>query len=380
MSGNDSSSKTEKPTPRRMEQARENGQVAKSQDLNSAVVLGAATLVLMFVGPSTYNTFYSTLRYTFSHLSTKTMTTTSFGQLLADTTISVIWLLMPILILICAMATLGNLLQVKPLFTLKPLQPKLEKINPVSGFKRLWAMRSIVEVVKSLIKMAIIGGGGYLIISAHMDQLMITMMTDITTGWGLVARVAGLIALWSVSFFFVLGIADFLYQKYELEKQLRMSRQEIKDERKNQEGDPMIKSKIRHMGIQMSRNRQLAEVPTADVVITNPTHFAVAIKYDPDLAPAPVVVAKGADHFAFKIRELAKENGVMIVENKPLARSLYKIAEVEAMIPAELFVAVAETLAYVFAKNKGRKNKNKHIPGGKKHVLNTSTQNPRPAN
>ena len=350
----DSSSKTEKPTPRRWEQARERGQVAKSQDLNSAIVLGAAALVILYIGPYTVQTLHGMLRYSFLHLSTEPFTVTHFSDLLTENTISLVWLLMPLLGLISAVATLGNLIQTKPLFTLKPLEPNLEKINPISGFKRLWSMRSVVEVVKSLIKMAVIGGGGYVIISNHLDELLITMLTSISAGWAVVGNVIGMVALWSVSSFFVLGLADYIYQRYELEKQLRMTRQEVRDERKNQEGDPMIKNQIRQMGIRISRNKQLAQVPTADVIITNPTHFAIALKYDPDRAPAPIVIAKGQDHFALKIKEIAKEAGIPTIENKPLARSLYKMAEVESMIPAELFVAVAEVLAFVFSKNKGR--------------------------
>ena len=155
--------------------------------------------------------------------------------------------------------------------------------------------------------------------------------------------------------FFIMGLVDWRYQAWELEKQLRMSRQDIKDERKNQEGDPMMKQRMRQMGIQISKNKQLASVPTADVVITNPTHFAIALRYDPDVAPAPMVVAKGQDHFALKIKEVAKENNVMTIENRPLARALYAACEVDAMIPPDLFIAVAEVLAYVFAKNKGRR-------------------------
>jgi len=204
------------------------------------------------------------------------------------------------------------------------------------------------------------------------------MLTSLMAGWGVVTNVIGMISLWAVSAFFVLGLADYIYQRYELEKQLRMSRQEVKDERKNQEGDPMIKNKVRQMGVQISRNKQLAQVPTADVVITNPTHFAIALKYDPDRAPAPIVIAKGADHFALKIKELAKEAGIPTVENKPLARSLYKMADVDNMIPPELFVAVAEVLAFVFSKNKGR-HMRKRLKNSTK-IKNTSRTNPRPVN
>lgn len=354
----DAANKTEKPTPRRIQQAREQGQVAKSQDFNGSVVLATATLLMVVMGPYMVITMYSTMVHTFSDLNRYArypMTVDSFPHVLEGIIYAIFWILAPLLIAVLVMAIFSNLLQVKPLFAIKAVQPKLDKINPINGFKRIMSMRSLVEVGKAIVKMLIIGGCGTLIIMGHLDQLMGLAIADLEAGWMEILQVVGLIAVWSSALFFTLGMIDWRYQAYEMEKQLRMSRQEIKDERKNQEGDPMVKNRIRQMGIQIAKNRQLAEVPTADVVITNPTHFAVAIKYDPDIAPAPAVVAKGVDHFALKIREVAKENKVPMVENVPLARTLYKMSEVGSMIPPDLFVAVAEVLAYVYAKNRGRK-------------------------
>ncbi len=350
-----SDNKTEKPTPRKIQQAREQGQVAKSQDMNSAISLGTATLGIAFIGPYTFTMVYSMMQYSLSHLSARPMTLASFSQTLQQTIESIVWLLFPFLLMMLCMGVLSNLVQIKPLFTVKPLMPKLEKINPLKGFQRLWSLRSIVEVVKSLIKMTVIGVSGVLIIKGHIGELMMLGSVEVSLAWSTIFQVMGQIALWATILFLILGMVDWWYQSYELEKQLRMTKQDIKDERKNQEGDPMIKSRIRQVGIQISKNKQLAMVPTADVVITNPTHFSIAIRYDPDEAPAPRVIAKGQDHFAFKIREVAKEHNIPLVENKPLARSLYAMVEVEHMIPPELFVAVAEVMAFVFSKNKGRK-------------------------
>lgn len=355
------SDKTEKPTPKRIADAREKGQVAKSQDFNAAIVLITATAAMAFIGPYTLSSLYGMMHYTFTHLPSKPMNVDSFSMLFANSVQSLIWLLMPFLLVVMVMGSLSNLLQVKPMVAVKALQPKLDKINPVNGFKRMWSLRSIVEVVKALIKMGVIGVSGYLIIQKHMAGLMSLGMMAVPMAWQYVLGVLSEIAMWSCVLYFVMGLLDWRYQAYELEKQLRMSRQEVKDERKNQEGDPMMKSRVRQMGIQISRNRQLASVPTADVVITNPTHFAIALKYDPDVAPAPVVVAKGKDHFALKIKEVAKASGVPMVENKPLARALYPVVEADAMIPPDLFVAVAEVLAYVFSRNKGRR-----LPGARK--------------
>lgn len=363
-----SSDKTEKPTPRRIQQARENGQVAKSQDFNSAMVLGAATSIMLFMGGYLYTNFHTMMVGALSRLAEYgrvPMTVASLAAIIQSLVTSIFWILIPMLIAIVTIGIFSNLVQVRPLFALKAIQPKFDKINPLNGFKRLFSTRSLVEVGKAILKMTVIGGCGYAIIQANLPMLMGTISTtSVNTAWSSVLGVMGQIAWWSIACFFVLGVIDWRYQAWELEKQLRMSKQDIKDERKNQEGDPMIKSRIRQMGSQMVKKRQLAAVATADVIITNPTHFAVALKYDPDKAPAPMVVAKGLDHFALKIREVAKENGVPIVENKPLARSLHKLVEVDSMIAPELFVAVAEVLAVVFAKNKGRKIKRKKPVGG----------------
>lgn len=355
MSG--ASDKTEKPTPRKIQQAREQGQVAKSNDLNSAFVLIAATGILLSLGSYVYTNLHSMMIGTLMDLARYAkapMTIPSVSSIVNSVAASIFWTLLPILLTVPLVAIMSNLMQVKPLFSIKAIQPKPDKINPLNGFKRVWSMRSVVEVVKAIIKMTVISWVGYNVISGHLGELMATQTLDVATAFSSILNVVAQIAIWSCAAFLVIGIIDWRYQAWELEKQLRMSKQEIKDERKSQDGDPMIKNRIRQMGAQLARSRQLAAVPTADVIITNPTHFAIAIKYDPDLAPAPVVVAKGMDHFAAKIREVAKANNVPMVENKPLARSLYKMAEVDAMIPPDLFVAVAEIMAYVFSKNKGR--------------------------
>lgn len=354
------SEKTEKPTAKRMQDAREKGQVAKSQDFNGAIVLIAATGAMAYVGPYTLTTLYGQMQYTFgqllsSPLARQPLTSQKFNSLMADTIQSMVWLMLPFLLTVMVLGVLSNLVQVRPLFTMQAIFPKLDKINPINGFKRLWSMRSIVEVVKAIVKMTIIGATGTIIIQNHREELMGLGGLDVPVAWMAILKVIGEIAQWSCVLFFISGLIDWRYQAWELEKQLRMSRQDIKDERKNSDGDPMMKGRVRQMGVKMAKTRQLASVPTADVVITNPTHYAIALKYDPDIAPAPVVVAKGKDIFAQKIKEIAKEHKVPMVENKPLARSLYPVVEVDAMIPPDLFIAVAEVLAYVFAKNKGRR-------------------------
>lgn len=355
-----SGEKTEKPTAKRVSDARQKGQVAKSQDFNGALILIAGAWVMSFMGPYMVNTVYAQMQYSFGQLLTSPMilrplTKTNFDTLFSGVLQSMLWLMLPFMLSVAVMGIMSNLVQVRPLFTVQAVFPKLDKLNPLNGFKRLFSMRSIIEVVKALIKMSVIGVCGYSIISNHLQEIMGLGAVEVPVAWGVIVSVAGEIAKWACVAFFIIGMIDWRYQAWEFEKQLRMSKQDIKDERKNIDGDPMMKSRMRQLGVKMTRTRQLAAVPTADVVITNPTHYAIALKYDPDIAPAPVVVAKGKDIFAQKIKEVAKEAGVPMVENKPLARALYPVIEVEAMIPPDLFVAVAEVLAYVFSKNKGRR-------------------------
>jgi len=355
-----SGEKTEKPTAKRYQDAREKGQVAKSADFNGAVALMAAAWGMSYAGPYAVSTLYGQMKYTFgnllsSSLALKPLSTDNFNSLMSSTIQSAVWLMLPLLGVVAVAGVLSNLVQVRPLFSIQAIFPKLDKINPLSGFKRFWSTRSLVEVGKALLKMAIIGNTGYLIINNHLQELMTLGAVEVPVAWMTIIKVVGEIAQWSCILFLVAGFIDWRYQAWEFEKQLRMSRQDIKDERRNSDGDPMMKGRIRQMGVKMAKTRQLALVPTADVVITNPTHYAIALKYDPDIAPAPVVVAKGKDLFAQKIKEVAREHNVPMVENKPLARSLYPIVELEAMIPPELFVAVAEVLAYVFSTNKGRR-------------------------
>jgi flagellar biosynthetic protein FlhB len=352
--------KTEKPTAKRVHDAREKGQVAKSSDFTSAVVLTGAAMSMGYFAPYAFSTMFGMMRHTLGQLlsssqALKPMDDTDFSAYWSSTIQTTGFLLLPLLLGLLTTGILANIAQTKPLFSPAALTPKLDKLNPLNGFKRMFSMRSIIEVLKALIKMTIIGSCGYLIISKHWPMMMGLGSVAPPIAWQQILGVLGEVMQWCCIFFLIIGGADWRYQAWELEKQLRMSLQDIKDERKNTDGDPLVKAKARQLGAKIAMSRQLSQVPMADVVITNPTHYAIAIKYDPDVAPAPIVVAKGKDHFAQKIKAMAKESDVPMVENKPLARALYPLVEAETMIPPDLFVAVAEVLAYVFAKNKGRK-------------------------
>lgn len=351
------SDKTEKPTPRRLSEARKKGQVAKSTDLNSAIVLGGVALILAMYGAYFFEYLMRIAREMLSHQlrHANELTQLTFEALFRDTVFHIVLAMLPFLIGIMVIGVLANIAQIKVMFTMHPLKPSMEKLNAISGFKRMFSQRSIVELIKGILKMVVVATCSYAVIRANQEHLLAMSAMGFAQSWALIAKVAFDICVAIAIILLILGMADWWYQKYQLRKQLMMTKQEVKDEMKNTEGNPQVKSKIKQQGQAILRQQMMKAVPTADVVVTNPTHFAVAIQYDPDVAPAPRVVAKGADNMAFQIRALAKEHGIPIVENKPLARSLFAAVEVEHMIPPELFIAVAEVLAYVFKRNKGRR-------------------------
>lgn len=354
---NSGGDKTEKATPKRRKQSRDEGQVTKSQDLSAASVLIVSFVILLVAGPFMYSKIEEIAVSTFSNLNYDEINLEGAIPYFFKLVIDVGIILAPILIAIVVIAIIINLVQVGPMFSPKAIKPNLKKVNPLSGFKRLFSLRSLVELVKGISKIVIVGAVCYFTIMSFKNQIMALSGLDLISSGKIIYEIIYSIS-WKVCIILlVLGLLDFFYQKYEFEKSIKMSKQEVKDEHKNIEGNPEIKRKIKSIQMQMAQQRMMGKVPEADVVVTNPTHFAVALKYDPKVAPAPIVVAKGADHLALRIKKVAKENKVPIVENKPLARSLYKLADIKTMVPEELFVAVAEVLAYVYKKNKGKKGK-----------------------
>ncbi|MFN8614944.1 MAG: flagellar biosynthesis protein FlhB [Vampirovibrionales bacterium] len=351
------SNKTEQPTQKRLEDARKRGQVARSQDFNGAMSLMAAGAMLGWWGPAMWNQTLGIMRECFTGLLVQWSHTSTnpFGMMtiLSDLMQQSLQLLGPFFLGVALLGVGANLIQNKPHVSMEVLSPKLDKVNPLNGFKRIWSIRSLVELLKAMLKMVIIGTVCTVVIGGHVDLLNVGQL-PFRSALQSILEVVGQVMSTACVTFLLLGFADWMYQRYELMKNLRMTKQEVKDEIKNMEGDAKIKGRIREIGIQLSRKQQLKAVKTADVILTNPTHYSVALQYDPDLSPAPRVVAKGVDHFAMKIREVARENGVPIQENKPLARALYGLVEVDSMIPPELFVAVAEVLAVVYKKRKGR--------------------------
>lgn len=349
----DQSQKTEEPTQRRLDDARKRGQVVMSREVNNWVILFAGAIMIMALGPGLLADLRDMLTGFLVAPHQFNATPGGLGALFTSIMKQLAAILfLPALLLFVA-AILGPFVQIGPLFTPEPLKPKLENISPIRGMQRLFSLRAIAEFLKSLFKLMLVGGVGILMLLPFYGnvehfinietQVMLFELQSIA-----LRLFAGVLAV-----LFVIAILDYIYQRFEFMKKMRMSRQEIREEFKQTEGDPQIKARLRELRMTRARQRMMQAVPEADVVITNPTHFAVALKYEPREMDAPVMVAKGVDRVAEKIREVAKENNVAIVENPPLARALHASMEIDEMIPGEHFQAVAEIISYVFKlKNK----------------------------
>lgn len=352
--------KTEPATEKKLREAREDGKVSKSKELVSAFDLIVFFLLLKIFVSFLGDGFEETFRYTYGSMGTLAKQSAgSFSEgeaaaFISSILLEILKLLLPFLVFGFAVTVIVNILQVGWKVTGKPLKPKPDKFNPINGMKRIISKDSIFELVKSIIKIALIIYVAYTAIKDDAQKIFVLYdmpLNQALTFCGSVIINAGL----KISIvYLVVGLADFIYQKYRFKEDMKMTKQEVKDEYKNTEGNPEIKGRQRQRMREASRQRMMQDVPKADVVITNPTHLAVAIKYDAEKAKAPVVLAKGEDYLAQKIREKAKENGIEIVENKPLARMLYANVEIGEEIPPELYQAVAEILAMVYnMKNKG---------------------------
>ncbi len=347
--------KTEPASQKKLDEARKEGQVAKSKELVSAVSLMAFFLVLKYYAGTLGNGFLKCFRESYRLIQTliaDRRVAPNNNLLLVslnDRIVDMLLLLLPILAIMFIIGFVTNAVQFKWKVTSKPMSPKLSKISPLSGFKRLFSVRQVIELLKSIAMLAVIG---YVVYDTIMEQyhLLFTLYDiSVLEAVQLTGQVIVDLGIKISEIFLIIGIADFFYQKHKFKEDMKMTKQETKDEYKQVEGDPQIKGQIRRKMQEASRRRMMQQLPEADVVITNPTHFAVAIKYDSNVSRAPVVIAKGADYLAFQIKDKAKEYKIEIVENKPLARLLYNNVEIGAEIPPELYQAVAEVLAFVYS-------------------------------
>ncbi len=346
--------KTEPATAKKLQEARKEGQVAKSQELNHALGLIALFLILKlfisYVGESLFNSFAmffnkipEVVDESIGGLGVFTVT-----RVINNTLLLILKILAPFFLVGFSMSVLINVVQVGWKVTSKPMRPKFSKLNPLNGFKRIFSKDSMFELVKSIAKIALIIYVAYSSIKGHQNELFLVYEIPLLQVILLVGTIVIDTGLRISLIYLFIGIADWFYQKHKFKEDMKMTKQEVKDEYKNTEGNPEIKGRQRSKMREASQRRMMQSLPTADVVITNPTHYAVAIKYDADHYSAPVVVAKGEDFLAMKIKEKAKEHQVEIVENKPLARMLYANVDVGEEVPPELYQAVAEVLAFVY--------------------------------
>lgn len=344
--------KTEDPTSKRKGEARDNGQVGRSQEISAAFVLLAGFFSLQMFGSSLYEQLTGYMIYIFGHLD-QTVDTESVMQLF----IGIVHILMktafPIMLVIMCVGLFINVAQVGIHFTTKPLAFKFSNLNPINGFGRIFSKRALIELVKSLFKIIIIGFFVYRYLVDEIMQMPKLIYLDLYAGLIQMANIIMQLAFQISGVFLVMAIMDLGYQKWQTNQDMKMSKDDVKEEFKQSEGDPQVKGKIRQKQRQMAMQRMMQEVPKADVIITNPTHFAIALQYEAGMA-APKVVAKGQDLVAQKIKDIAREAKVAIVENKPLARALYVAVEVGDLVPPALFKSVAEVLAYVYRLKKRR--------------------------
>lgn len=340
--------KTESATPKKRADARKKGQVAKSMELPGAMVLLFCFLTLLMFGGFLKDKMFLLMQGTLKDYLTIEISMSNVMPLMTDVMAQILLMLAPIFAVTVLIGVLANYMQIGFLVTGEAFKVKFSKINPIEGAKRIFSLKALVDFAKTLLKLILIGYLVYSSLWGEKESLINLAQMPLSDVLAYVARLTVMMGIKIGVALVILSLFDYLYQKYEYEKNLRMSKQDIKDEYKKSEGDPLIKGKIKEKQRRMALARMMQDVPKADVVITNPTHFAVAIQYDNGKMDAPRVLAKGTDFVALKIKEIAKENGVITMENRPLARALYDQVEIGQTIPAELFQAVAEVLAYVY--------------------------------
>ena len=346
--------KTEEPTGKKLDDARKKGQVAKSREISMAVEL-LAFFILLRVYVDTiglrfenfFGTVYQQIPSTIKMVDGQ-VPKSALHAVVSNMLVQTLTIMMPFLIAGVVIALICNILQVGFKVTTEPLRPNFGKMNPLQGIQKLFSMQSLFELLKSVAKIVLISYVVYSYFKSEKSSIYLLYDMSLRQGIALMGNLTINMGIRVAAVYMIIALADFIYQKRKFHTDMMMTKQEVKDEMKESEGDPQIKSKQRQRMREASQRRMMQELPKADVVITNPTHYAVAIQYDQEKYNAPIVLAKGADYLAKKIKEIAKENDVEIVENKPLARMLYANVEIGAVIPPELYKAVAEVLAFVY--------------------------------
>jgi flagellar biosynthetic protein FlhB len=343
--------RTEKPTPRRRQKARERGQVVASRELNSVIVLFTALFVLKIFGPAIIDRQLEFIKMILrDYIQANALSGVTFTHnILVDSMLFLSRAILPIVAGVFLAGIVSNFLQVGFVFSLKPIYPDLNRINPLQGIKRIFSRRSLMELIKSILKIFIVAYVTFSVIKSRINTFPLMLDMSMEDSAKFLTNTAFDIGFKSALALLVLAVFDYIFNRREHEKSLMMSKQDIKEEYKEMEGNPQTKTRIRQIQRQISRRRMMHDIKNADVVITNPTHIAVALMYDADTTLAPILIAKGRDKLAQKIKDIAEIEGVPIVENKSLARVIYKSVDIGEAIPEKLYNAVAEILAFVYS-------------------------------
>jgi len=344
--------RSEQATDKRREEFRSKGQVAQSREVQTAMLLTAMLLMWFFYLPFFWPRLQKLVAGIWSRSGEIRVNPESIYDLGMAIFGQVAMLLAPIMLLVLVVGALSSIMQIGFLLTGKPMEPDLSKLNPIQGAKKFISKRSAVEVIKSLAKVGLVGVVAFKTVYNEFGNSILLVDMPPSETMRFLGRTAGLVLFKSCGVLIILALFDYLFVRWEMEQKMKMTKQEQKEELKETEGDPQLRARVRSLQQEMARKRMMTEVPKADVVVTNPTHLSIALKYDRATMAAPQVIAKGADHLAMKIREIAREHRIVMGENKPVARALYKL-EIGQAVPEELFTAVAEILAYVY----GLKNK-----------------------
>lgn len=346
--------KTEEPTGKKLNDARKEGQVAKSKEIANAFGILALFIILKVYVGTIGTRFIESFHVVYGQIPelvkmyNGNLSVASLQVLLRSMMLRLLTIIAPVLLIGVMVAVICDIVQVKWRPTTKPIKPKFSKLSPVKGFARIFSPNSLVELLKSLLKLVVIGYVVYSYLKGRVGQIFLLYDITLNQAIGLIGEIAIDLGLRIAMVYMVIAFLDFWYQKWKFRQDMKMTKQEVKDEYKNQEGDPQVKAKQKQRMREASMRRMMSQLPEADVVITNPTHYAVAVKYDPEKYDAPYVLAKGEDYLAQKIKDVAREHEIEIVENKPLARMLYANVEIGGLIPPELYQAVAEVLAFVY--------------------------------
>lgn len=356
--GDTGQERNEPATGKRRQKERDKGNIPKSQDLNSALMVTTGVALLSVFAAYILSKLQVLFYYTFTHLNPKDISKDDIFLVLLPFAKTVEEVSVPFLLILMFAGIFIIRSQIGHVFAPDKIKFDLGAFAPSKMLEKLKKLfnpvdpNTVVEFVKSFIKLIVVGSTGFSVLNGRKDELYALLGLNITSSLAVIGSILAQMLINMCLAMIVIGLFDKKFQVYMFEKSIKMSKQEIKDEMKDSEGDPQIKRRIRSIQIKMFRQRMMSAVKTADVVVTNPTHYAVALKYDKSVSPAPMVVAKGVDYVAFKIREIAQSNNIPIVENRPLAQALYKLVPIDAIIPSDMFVAVAEVLAYVYNKDK----------------------------